>query len=150
MGCLCTKIVAHPSVHFLKIMIKSPGGSTFPYYYKGGEIHCLHYGSFFSDEEGLLALIKEEEAFIAKQNRQLLIWVDFYETKLTDKALKGFAESMYRLRPHIIKLAIVGCSFGDKRRLCRLNKQSGSKLPKPTQFFSDPEDAKTWLVSESS
>jgi len=131
------------------ITIKSPGGLTFPYYYKGGEIHCLHYGSFFSDEEGLLALMKEEEAFIAKPSRHLLIWVDFYETKLTDKVLTGFAESMNRLRPHTIKLAIVGFSFRDKFRIYRLNKHPSMELPKPTQFFSDPEDAKTWLVSES-
>jgi hypothetical protein len=128
--------------------IKSPGGSTFPYYYKGGEIHCLHYGSFFTDEEGLLGLIKEEEAFMTKPSRQLLAWVDFYETKLTNNVLTGFAESMSRLRPHILKLAIVGLSFRDKLRICRLNKRPGMELPKPTKYFSDPEDAKTWLVQE--
>lgn len=32
-------------------MLKSPGGSLFPYYYKGGEIHCLKYGSKYKNEE---------------------------------------------------------------------------------------------------
>jgi hypothetical protein len=128
---------------------KSPGGSTFPYYYKGGEIHCLKYGSFFSDEAGLFALMKAEEAFIAKPEHRLLIWVDFYETRLTDRVLSEFAESINRLRPHIIKLAIVGCSFWEKQRLRRIEKKSGECLPAATQFFTDPEDAKTWLVSES-
>ena len=128
---------------------QSPGGSTFPYYYKGGEIHCLKYGSFFSDEEALFALMKAEEIFIAEPNRQLLIWVDFYETKLTDKVLSEFVESINRIRPHIIKLAIVGCSFWEKRRLSFIGKKSGKGLPTPTRFFTDPEDAKTWLVGES-
>jgi hypothetical protein len=128
---------------------ESPGGSTFPYYYKGGEIHCLKYGSFFSDEEALFTVIKAEEAFIAKPNRRLLIWVDFYETRLTGRILSEFAGSMNRLRPHIIKLAIVGCSFWEKQRLRFIARKSGEGLPAPTHFFADPEDAKTWLVSES-
>lgn len=127
----------------------SPGGSTFPYYYKGGEIHCLKYGSFFSNEEALFAVMKAEEAFIAKPNRRLLIWVDFYETRLTNRVLAEFAKSIKRIHPHIIKLAIVGCSFWEKQRLRRISKKSGDGLPASTQFFTDPEDAKTWLVSES-
>ena len=121
----------------------------FPYYYKGGEIHCLKYGSFFSDEEALFALMKAEEEFIAKPDRQLLIWVDFYETRLTNRVLSEFVKNIKRLRPHIIKLAIVGCSFWEKQRLRYIDNRSGDGLPKGTQFFKDPEDAKTWLVSES-
>ena len=68
------------------VMRKSPGGSLFPYYYKGGELFGLHYGSFFTDEEGLLH---------------------------------------------------------------KLAKKSGVKFPMPIRYFSDPEEAKTWLVSES-
>jgi len=56
-------------------MKKSPGGSIFPYSYKGGELLGLHFGSFHADEEGL--------------------------------------------------------------------------LPMTIRFFDDPEDAKTWLVSEN-
>jgi hypothetical protein len=33
--------------------MKSPGGSLFPYYYKGGEIHCLKYGNKYKDHEKL-------------------------------------------------------------------------------------------------
>ena len=38
----------------------SPGGSTFPYYYKGGEIHCLKFGGFLADEEALLTVMHAE------------------------------------------------------------------------------------------
>lgn len=127
---------------------KSPGGSNFPYYYKGGEIHALKYGSFFSDEAALFALMKAEEEFIAKPNRQLPIWVDFYETKLTDRVLVEFLKNIERLRPHILKLAVVGFSWFYQWRVRRLGKKLGIGFRVPVKFFSNPEDAKTWLVSE--
>jgi hypothetical protein len=127
---------------------KSPGGSIFPYYYKDGEIHCLKYGSFFSDEEALFALMKAEEDFIMKPNRRLRIWVDLYETFLTEKVLNEFVENICQLNKHIIKLSIVGCSFTDKWRLRKLLKKSGIESLIVIKYFSDPEDAKTWLVRE--
>jgi hypothetical protein len=128
---------------------KSPGGSLFPYYYKDGELFGLHYGSFFENEEGLLARMKAEEQFLSQVNCQLPIWVDFYETRLTEKVLIEFSNSIIRWHGHIPKLAIVGCSFIDKRRLHTLNKKLGYKFTMPIKFFNDPEEAKTWLVRES-
>lgn len=123
--------------------------SLFPYYFKGGEILGLHYGSFFSNQEALLSRMKAEEEFITKSNRLLPTWIDFYETKLTDHVLTEFLESINRLRSHITKLAIVGCSSKDRRRLQRLTKKLNIEIPIPVKYFSDPEDAKTWLVSEA-
>ena len=128
---------------------KSPGGSMFPYYYKGGELFGAHYGSFFDNEGALLARMKGEEEFLLNSNRKLPFWVDFYESKLTDNVLIEFIESMHRLRSHIPRLAIVGCTFRDKRHLQSLIKKSGLEIPLPLRFFSDPEAAKTWLVGES-
>ncbi len=127
----------------------SPGGSTFPYYYKGGEIHSLKYGSFYGNEVPLLELMANEEAFIAaKPNRKLSIWVDFYKTRITDTVLAGFIESMSRLHNNITKLAVVGLSFRDKWRFRRVAKRTAA-LPFAVRFFSDPEQAKTWLVGGS-
>jgi hypothetical protein len=134
---------------FMMVTQKSPGGSLFPYYYKGGELFGLHYGSFFTDERALLARMHAEEEFIKKENHPLPLWIDFYETKLTDTVLIEFSKSVFRLQGQITKLAIVGCSFKDKRRLHKLGKKSGFEFPMPVRFFSDPEEAKTWLVSES-
>lgn len=78
--------------------IKSPGGSLFPYYYKGGELHCLKYGSFHTNADALFMLMKAEEDFITSRNRQLNIWVDFYETKLTTSVLIKFAENIGHLQ----------------------------------------------------
>lgn len=127
---------------------KTPGGSLYPYYYKGGELTGLHYGSFFDDEAGLLALMKAEEEFILIANQHLPLWIDFYETKLTDKILIEFSKSMNRISKHITKLALVGCSTRDRWRVRHLMKKLDIELPMPLKFFNDPEEAKTWLVSE--
>ena len=129
---------------------KSPGGSVFPYYYKGGFLFGVHYGSFFDDEERLLERMKAEEGFITNSIRQTPIWIDFYESRLGEKVLVEFINSVFRMQAHITKLAIVGCSSKDRRRLTRALKRPGVELALPVRFFSDPEEAKTWLVSESS
>jgi len=131
------------------LLQKSPGGSVYPYYYKGGTLLGLHYGSFFKDEEALLARMWAEEQFITNSVRQTPLWIDFYETKLTDRILDEFSSSMLRLQKHLTRLAIVGCSFWDKRRLMKLFKKSVREFPMPVRFFRDPEQAKTWLVSET-
>jgi hypothetical protein len=131
------------------VIQKSPGGSAYPYYFKGGTLLGLHYGSFFKDEEALLSRMRAEEQFITDSVRQSPLWIDFYQTRLTDTILLEFSNSVLRLQKHITKMAIVGCSFWDKRRFIRLGRKIGWKFPMPVRFFSDPERAKTWLVSET-
>jgi len=80
----------------------------FPYYYKGGEIHCLKYGSHYSDTEKLFELMKQEEEFILHTNRRLKIWVDFYKTTITEQVLQQFIAHITNLHARIDKLSIVG------------------------------------------
>lgn len=127
---------------------KSPGGGNFPYYYKNGELFGAHYESFASREEELLELMKAEEEFFIKQNHSLPYWVNFYGTQLTDRVLGEFVQSVNRMQRYIPRLAIVGCSRVDRWRLRRIEKRLNMKLPFPVRYFSDPEDAKAWLVNE--
>jgi hypothetical protein len=127
---------------------KSPAGSIFPYYYKDGELLGLHYGSFFGDEPGLLQRMQGEEAFIASTIPSTPVWIDFYQSKLTDKILLEFVGSIQRLESRITRLAVVGCSFRDKARLRKLIRKPEYTISIPLRFFNDPERAKTWLVSE--
>ncbi|MBT2288325.1 STAS/SEC14 domain-containing protein [Paenibacillus albidus] len=127
------------------MIVKSPGGSIFPYYYKGGEIHCLKYGSFHSNSESLFSLMKAEEAFILGQHRRLAIWVDLYETQLTREVMLEFADNLIRLQSRIRKLAIVG-DYGNIHRLRRFLRKQDPKFTIPIQYYDDPEEAKTWLV----
>ena len=127
---------------------QSPGGSIFPYYYKDGELFGMHLGSFFADGAAMIKRMQAEEEFIRTENYPLPLWIDFYQTKLTDEVLVKFSKSMLRLQAYIPKLAIVGCPLRDKWRFRKLARQHGFIFPMPLRFFSDPEQAKTWLVSE--
>ncbi|SDE92934.1 hypothetical protein SAMN04488689_10314 [Paenibacillus sp. cl6col] len=97
--------------------MKSPGGSIFPYYYKGGEIHCLKYGSHYSDTEKLFELMKQEEEFILHTNRRLKIWVDFYKTTITEQVLQQFIAHITNLHARIDKLSIVGLTRFNMRKI---------------------------------
>jgi hypothetical protein len=127
---------------------KSPSGAYFPYGYKGGELFGVHSGSYGADEDGLIALFKAEEDFFLAQNRCIGYWVDFYEDKLTDRVIAAFIEFVQHVRPRLTKLAIVGCSFWDKRKVSKRLQQAAGLDGLPVRFYSDPEDAKTWLVNE--
>jgi hypothetical protein len=127
------------------VVKKSPGGSVYPYNYKGGELFGLHLGSFFNNESGVIDRIKKEESFILKQNMKIGMWFDFYQTKMTDKVINEFIDTISNLQNHIIKMAIVGCSFKDKWRINRIAKK---RVSIPLKYYDDPEEAKTWLVTE--
>lgn len=127
---------------------KSPSGALFPYYYKNGELFGMHLGSYFSDEEGVIAMMKAEAEFSSRQHRQLGLWIDFYETKLTDKVIEEFVEMLKQMRSHVTKLGIVGTSFIARRKINRLIKHAEVLASLPVRYYEDPEDAKTWLVSE--
>jgi hypothetical protein len=127
---------------------RSPGGSIFPYYYKNGELFGMHLGSYFSDADKLIAMMKAEEAFFIKQNRQMGVWVDFYQTKLSDRVIEEFIEFLKHINHKISKLGIVGCSAMARWKINRLIKKTNLLSSLPVKYFDDPEVAKTWLVSE--
>ena len=127
-------------------MIKSPGGSLFPYYYKGGEIHCLKYGSKYKKYEELFELMRLEEEFIFKANKKLRIWIDLYETSTTEIVLQELVNNLNNLNGYVTKISFVGLSSISKWQLKR--KIKNLKLEYPVSFFSDPEEAKTWLISD--
>lgn len=126
--------------------MKSPGGSIYPYYYKGGEIHCLKYGNTYKNEEKLFELMKQEEKFIFDTKKKLKIWVDMYKTAVTSRVLQELSNNIFNLKDHIDKLSFVGLSGFNRWRLRRSVKRLGMKLR--ISFYSDPEDAKTWLIDE--
>jgi len=130
--------------------IKSPGGSTYPYYYKGGEIHGLKYGSFFGDEQRLFAVMDAEESFIRQRPARLFrAWVDFYETAITDNVMAKFVKHTQSIGGQLVKLAIVGCSAKDRSRIKKAMKKSDPELAERCAFYDDPEEAKTWLVASA-
>jgi hypothetical protein len=127
---------------------KSPSGAIFPYYYKNGELFGMHLGSYFADEEGLIAMMKAEAEFSARQYHRLGLWIDFYETKLTDRVIREFVEMIKQMRPRVTKLAIVGAPLLARWKISRLIRKTDGLDALPVRYYADPEEAKTWLVSE--
>jgi anti-anti-sigma regulatory factor len=131
-------------------MRKSPSGALCPYYFMGGELQPLHYGSYYDDKDGLFEMIRAEEEFILKSpgmnNRR--VWIDLYETSLDDDTIAFLLKHFTAIRSKIYKLCLVGCSKRDERRIKMNMKHRQMDLYSQTQYFDDPEEAKRWLVSE--
>lgn len=129
-------------------MNKSPSGSLCPYYYMGGELHPLKYGSYFKNKDKLFAVMKAEEEFILKSSGQnnRRIWIDLYETTLDNEVIESLVLHLKAIRSKIFKLCLVGCSLADKRRIKKQMVFSNMDIVEQVRFFTDPEEAKQWLV----
>lgn len=127
---------------------KSPGGSIYPYPYKAGELHCVHANAFGTDEEAVISLFRAEGDFFLRQNRRMGVWIDLYDIPLTDGVISALLEFLMHACPRIIKLALVGCSHVDRRRINQRLRKMEALSALPIRYYSDPEEAKTWLVSE--
>jgi hypothetical protein len=127
---------------------RSPGGSIFPYFYKNGELFGLHFGSFESDEAGVIARIREEQVFFLEQDRTMAVWMDLYQTRLSADVLAALIDFLKYTGHRVPKLGLFGCSMLDKWRITRQINMTGSISSMNVRFFDDPEAAKTWLVSE--
>lgn len=130
---------------------KSPSGSACPYYFMGGELHPLKYGSFHADKQRLFGVMRAEQDFIlssaGQHNRR--IWVDLYETRVDREVAEALARHFQAVEQKIQKLCFVGCSPLAAWRLRKLLKGLGLTIASRVRFFSDPEAAKRWLVNEA-
>ena len=130
------------------LLQKSPGGALFPYYYQNGELFGMHLGSYFSNEEEVIAMMQAEETFFTVRHRPMGVWIDFYDTELTDRVIEAFVEMIEHMTPQVTKLALVGCSFIARWKITKRIKRTPPLTCLPVRYFEDPEEAKTWLVSE--
>lgn len=129
---------------------KSPSGSACPYYFMNGELHPLKYGSCFSNKAKLLRVMKAEEEFILRQPGRAYrwIWIDLYETRLDGEAVRALAKHVQAIEGTIRKLCFVGCSFVSAWKIRRQMALLHLGIARQTRFFSDPEEAKRWLVGK--
>ena len=129
---------------------KSPSDSLCPYFYMGGELHPLKYGSYHSDRERLFAVMAAEEAFIlqspGQHNRR--IWVDLYETTLDEAVIDALIGHIRAIEAKVGKLCFVGCSPAAVRKLRACLTENDPDLARQAAFFSDPEEAKRWPVGK--
>lgn len=130
--------------------MKSPSGSLCPYYYKGGELHPLHYGSYGNDMEKLSTIIEAEEQFIllpsSASGRR--IWIDLYETKLSESMIVRLGKHITNISHKIFRLALVGCSKRVFIKVDKHLKDTDCHLAGQIRLFDDPEVSKDWLVGK--
>jgi len=130
------------------MLSKSPSGSLCPYYYMGGELHPLKYGSYFNDKEALFSIMKAEEAFIlnssGRNNRR--IWIDLYETNLDDDIIEKLVIHLKTISHKIFKLCLVGCSVKYKTKINNCMKMKDFDFVEQVRYFYDAEKAKQWLI----
>jgi len=127
---------------------KSPSGSLCPYYYLGGELHPLKYGSYGTDHERLRAVVMAEQEFIlaSRGTHNRRVWVNLYDTALDRATITMLIEHLVAIRPKILKLCLVGCSGWDRHRVRAAMRLLSPDLYATTRYFGDPEEAKRWLI----
>lgn len=129
---------------------KSPSGSLCPYYYMGGELHPLKYGSYFNDKTKLFEVIQAEEDFILKstgtKNRR--IWVDLYETDIDEEVIETLVSHIQAISNKIHKICLVGCETTTFKRIRTKMKKQKIDIHSQIKHFADPEKAKQWLIGK--
>ena len=83
-----------PHIGLQKITRQLP----FSYPYKNGELFGLHLGSFGTNENALIARMQAETLFFNEQRKSLGIWMDFYQTRLTDRVIGELLEFLRKNR----------------------------------------------------
>ncbi len=115
--------------------------------YREVPLWCCDFGGFESDRERLVAEIAAAQVEIDRRpENSLLIAVVLTNALLTPDLIAFFTDNARRSHSSIRKLAILGLSDFQRfwyRRVKHI------VWPKPSRFFSDWEQAKRWLVSET-
>jgi|GEM_PF-563167 hypothetical protein len=129
---------------------KSPSGSLCPYYYLGGELHPLKYGNYGADHERLRAVMMAEEEFILASagTRNRRVWIDLGGTALDRSTIIMLVDHLVAIQPKLLRLCLVGCSGWGRHRVRTVMRRLNPALHASTRYFSDPEQAKRWLIGK--
>ena len=126
---------------------KNPAKRVFPYYYKNGELHAFKLGSFGENREALYKQMDEEIKFLKNSRRKINTWIDLYKTDLSLPVMERLVDVTASVADQIALLALVGkINLYKRNRLRRMASDKQEYKNTIIRFFSDPEDAKTWLV----
>jgi hypothetical protein len=116
----------------------------------GGELNPLKYGGIGHDKARLFAVMDAEQRFIlataGQHNRR--IWVDLGGTVVDAEVAERLAQHLEAIRVKTFKLCLVGCSPWGRHRLRKAMRRTDQQLATHTRWFTDPEMAKQWLISE--
>ncbi len=112
--------------------------------YKGKEIVSIDYRGL-NDEEEFLKFANQTADFLIGLNRPSLQMTNIEGIFFTPKLMKAVQDDAPRLKPYILKDAILGV-LGVKRILFQLY---STLIDGKTKTFSDEYSAKEWLVKDA-
>jgi hypothetical protein len=104
----------------------------------------MHLGSFKNDEAGVIERIKAEEVFFFRQRKKMGLWIDFFHTELSGRVMEEFGRFVLHAGEYISRLAMARVPFVSRLKFSKCLK--GNSIP--IRYYSDPEEAKSWLVAD--
>lgn len=125
----------------------SPSGSLDTYYFMGGILNPIHYGSYFNDMDAFCDIMAAEEAHILASRKTRRINVDLYETNLTPAVRQKLCQHFARISSRITKLGIYGADAATRRALKKHLIKGGCLGAGQLWFHRDPEVLKAWTVA---
>jgi len=129
------------------INMKTPSGANFPYYYKNGALHGIHFADYKDDIVALLRILEKEQAFIVNQNITSTTWLDCYYIKYSKEVFLGICSFLEKLSNKLTRCAFVGLGIKYKIRIYYFIKKTKIN-DLQIRYYNDPEIAKTWLVGK--
>ena len=124
----------------------SPSGSLDTYYFNGGILNPIHYGSYFHNMDAFCRIMEAEEAHIMATRKTRRINVDMYETYLTPVVRQMLCEHFARISSRITKLGIYGADAATQNALKKHLVKCGYLGAGQLWFHRDPEVLKAWTV----
>jgi len=98
----------------------------------------------------LSEIIDAEEKFILSSSSPSgrRVWIDLYETKLTDIMIAKLSQHIANISPKVLKMALVGCSKKVFNKIINYLRSADCNLAGQIKLFDDPEISKDWLMGK--
>ena len=112
------------------------------------DLVCCHLDGYRGNRDALLSRLQEIEAEFPSRPASAVhrVWYNVDDDSLDRPTLEAIAQSVASMRDHIHKIAFIGLRRLTKRRFDKMLEQSLAGDPLHRAYFSDAEQAKTWLA----
>lgn len=114
--------------------------------YRNGEILCLLLGNLGTDIETIKERVKMNEDACKKPSSSSIVLYDVINTSLSDEVVKEIVESLIRLKDSIRRIAFIGGTWTERRKLKRNITMQSELKHIQFKYLTDMEPGKEWLI----
>lgn len=126
---------------------KEPGArSSLILPFHGGTIFCLELDGLGKDRALVLEKFRNDLTELKKPSAPSRIALHLKDTRVDREMAEGILRGLAQPGQHPARLAVVGLTLWERHLWRRLARGMEPPLPFPWAFFSDYEQAKSWLV----